>query len=124
MTMVEITSTGETVLVERRQSVLSAVSAAKWYLIAAIILSLGTVAAVVAIVVAQILMGKPLETASIYIVIGITAPVITMLLAAAGLGVVNTLDGNQHQLMRAIGEKEHAKGVVEGLRENPNTNIS
>lgn len=124
MFMVEITARDGTVIVERRQSVLSAVSASKWYLIAAMVLSLATVAAVMAILLAQTLMKQPLETAGVYLVMSITAPVIASLLAAAGIGVVNVLDGYQNQLMRAIGEKEHAKGVIEGLKENKDVNIS
>lgn len=110
--------------VERRQSILSAVSASRLYLISAIVLSIVTVGAVLVVIVAQIIAGKPLETGGLYIIITITAPIIMGLLSAAGIGVLQVLDGHQAQLMRAVGEKEHAKGVIEGLKENPQTNIS
>jgi hypothetical protein len=109
--------------VERRQSILTAVSNARLYLVAAIFLSAITVVAVLIVLVAQIMTGQELQTKGLYILIGITAPMITGLLGGAGIGVLSVLDGHQAQLMRAIAEKEHAKGLIEGLKENPNTNI-
>jgi hypothetical protein len=46
------------------------------------------------------------------------------LFAGAGINVVNVLNGQQAMLMRAVAEKERIKGQLEGLRENPDTNIS
>lgn len=110
--------------VERRQSVLSGVSTARLCLVAAVALSILTLGAVLVVLVAQIMTGRPIETKGLYILIGITASTIWALLGAAGISVVNVLDGHQAQLMNAIAEKEHAIGKIEGLKENPNTNIS
>jgi hypothetical protein len=110
--------------VERRHSVLSGVSTARLCLIAAVGLSIITLGAVLVVLIAQIVAGIPLQTRGLFILIGITAPTITALLGGAGISVVNVLDGNQARLMRAIAAKEHAEGKIEGLKENPNTNIS
>lgn len=105
--------------VERRRSVLSAVSASRFYILCAIGMSGLTVCAVVAIVLWQ-----P-ENASPYvnIIIGITAPTILALLGAGGIGVAKIIDGHQSQLMAAIAKQQRAEGIIQGLKENPSTNI-
>jgi uncharacterized membrane protein len=78
-----------------------------------------TVAAVVILAIVQ-----PNNTAAIATIIGLTTP-ITMTLLAAGLhGMSTSLDGRMTQLLQATAEKEHVKGVVEGLVANPKTNIT
>lgn len=104
--------------VERRRPILSAVSSSRFYTIAAIGLSMFTIVAVVVVVLFQ-----PQNTAAISTIIGITAPLILALMAAGNIGILRVLDGHQSQLMAAIAEKERAKGQLEGLRENPKTNI-
>lgn len=51
------------------------------------------------------------------------AAIIVALFAGAGINVVNVLNGHSASMMRLVGEKERAKGINEGLRENPRTNI-
>lgn len=104
---------------ERRRSVLSAVSTSRFYIIAAIGLSMVTVAAVLVVVALQ----PPNYMQVIQVIVGITAQLILALLGAGGIGVLKVIDGHQSQLMAAIAEKERAKGQLEGLRENPKTNI-
>lgn len=103
---------------ERRRPIISAVSSSRFYTLAAIGLSMFTVVAVVVLVVFQ-----PQNPGAITTVIGITAPLILGLMGAGNIGIYKVLDGHQSQLMAAIAEKERVKGHLEGLRENPNTNI-
>lgn len=54
----------------------------------------------------------------------IMSPTITALIAFGIHGSLTALDGLKTELVEAVGEKEHAKGVVEGLVVNPKTNIA
>lgn len=110
--------------VERRQADIAGITSSKWCLFLAVGLSVFTVVAVMAILFAQMYLKLPVDTKVIYIVIGVTAPIITALLGGAGLGVLTVLNGHQAQLIREIAGKKYAEGVIEGLKENPNTNIS
>lgn len=103
---------------ERRRSILSAVSNSRLYIVGAIVLSLVTVCAVLMIALLQ-----PQNTAAIGVIIGITGPLITALIGAGGIGVLKVLDGHQSQLMAAIARQQRAEGIIEGLRENPATNL-
>lgn len=105
-------------ITERRRSVLSAVTASRFYIIGAIGMSVLTVLAVLAL-----MLWQPGNTGAINIIIGITAPMITALLGAGGIGVLKVIDGHQSQLMAAIARQQRAEGMIEGLKENPNTNI-
>lgn len=109
---------------ERRQSVIAGMSNARICLISAVILSILTLLAVLAVILAQTVTGQPLNTKVLYILISVNFTTIAGLLGGAGIGILNVLDGHQSALVRAIAEREHAIGVNEGLRENPHTNIS
>lgn len=106
-------------LPERRLSLLTTVSGAKFYILCAIALAALTVVAVVVVVALQPTNYMPLVT----IIVGITSQMILGLLAAGGLGVVKVIDGNQTKLLHAIARKERAEGTLEGLKQNPSINI-
>lgn len=104
---------------ERRHSVLSAISSSRFYILCAIGMSGLTVLAVVLVILWQ----PEGATSYVNIIIGITAPMITALLGAGGIGVLKVIDGHQSQLMSAIAKQQRAEGIIEGLKENPKTNI-
>lgn len=104
---------------ERRLPIVSAVSASRLYIGGAIVLSLITVASVLATVIIQ-----PTLTVTVApIIVGIMGPLITALLGAGGIGILKVIDGHQSQLMGAIAAAKEAEGMLKGLRENPQTNI-
>jgi hypothetical protein len=105
---------------ERRLPIVSAFSAARFYIVATVLVAMLTVGAVLAIV--MINPAQP-NMALINIIVGITGPLMAALLTGMGHGILKVLDGHQSQLMAAIAQKERAQGVIQGLKENPNVNI-
>jgi len=105
---------------ERRTSVAGATSTVKLYVIAVVVCAAMTIAGVITI---AILMPVAQSGTVITAVVGITAPIILALLAGGQHAMAVAMDGKLSQLVRAEKGKEHAEGVVEGLRENPRTNI-
>lgn len=104
---------------ERRASVAGATTAVRFYVLAAVATALMTVAAVVLLAVLV-----PDNTSVIATVIGITSPIILSLIAFGQRSIAVSIDGKMSQLLRATAEKERAQGLIQGLRENPETNIS
>lgn len=105
---------------ERRASVVGATATVKMYVIAVIVMAGMTIAAVVAV---AVFMPAPQSASVITAIIGVTAPIILALLAGGQHGMATAMDGKLSQIVRATAEKERALGVVEGLKENPKTNI-
>lgn len=91
---------------------------AKFFIAGAIVLCAITVAAVVLLAVLQ-----PTNTMAIPTVIGVTSPIIMALVAAGLHNVAASINGRMTQLLESEKEKEHVKGVVEGLVVNPKTNV-
>lgn len=105
---------------ERRVSVAGATSTVKFYVIAVVVCAAMTIAAVIAV---AILMPANQSGTVITAVVGVTAPVILAFIAGAQHAMAVAMDGKLSQLVRAEKEKEHAEGKIEGLKENPRTNI-
>lgn len=107
--------------IERRHNDLVGASSAKLYLFSALFLTVTMV-----VTSFGILLVNPafLDLRQIRYLSYFLVAVITALFAAAGINVVNVLNGHQALLMRVVAEKERAQGVIEGLKENPHTNIS
>lgn len=110
--------------VERRQDDLVGAGSAKVYLFSAVGLSALTLVIFAAIILTQLVLGQPLDTTALYFIAWIVGPIVIALFAAAGINVVSLLNGHQAMVVRLVAEKERAKGQLEGLKENPNTNIS
>lgn len=108
-------------IVERRHEDLVGVGSAKAYLFSALGLTVLMVVALLAILVIDPTL---LDLREVRYLGYFLAAIIVALFAGAGINVVNVLNGHQATLMRAIAERERAKGVIQGLRENPDTNIS
>lgn len=106
--------------VERRQEDLVGVASAKFYLFSALGLTVLMVLALLAI-----LLNDPtqLDLPQVRYMSYFLAAIIVALFAGAGINVVNVLNGHAAAMIRLVGEKERAKGQIEGLRENPKTNI-
>jgi len=113
--------------VERRRDDYMSVSSATWYLISALGLTVLMVVCSVVLVVAQ-LIAHPELRLDVDLIVRYVAyfvgAIIVALFASAGIKVVSVLDGQQAMLIRVVAEKERTKGYVEGLKENPSTNIS
>jgi hypothetical protein len=113
--------------VERRRDDYVSVGSATWYLASALGLTVLLIVCAVALVTTQLIMHPELKLDVDQIVKWITVfvgAIIVGLFAGAGIKVVSVLDGQQAMLIRVVAEKERAKGVIEGLKQNPDTNIS
>jgi hypothetical protein len=108
-------------VVERRHEDLVGVGSARAYLISALGL---TVLMVLALISILLIDPTYLDLPQVRRMSYLLAAIIVALFAGAGINVVNVLNGQQAMLMRAVAEKERIKGQLEGLRENPDTNIS
>lgn len=105
---------------ERRQEDVLHVGNAKSYLRAALGLTVLMVLSGLAIV----LINPPLlDLPQVRYMSYFLAAIIVALFAGAGINVVNVLNGHTATMMRLVGEKERAKGIIQGLQENPKTNI-
>lgn len=93
-------------------------STVKFYIISAIVLSIFTAACAVALAIFA-----PANTTTMTIIIGFTLPTITALIGAGLYGTVTHINGRMTQLIQTTAQKERLQGVLEGLKENPNTNI-
>lgn len=52
------------------------------------------------------------------------ALIIAALFAGAGINIASVLDGHTSAMIRLVGEKKHAEGVIEGLKANPDIPLS
>lgn len=107
-------------IVERRHEDFAGVSSAKAYLIIAFGTTILMVLALMGILLIDPTM---LDLAQVRYMSYFLAAIIVALFAGAGINVVNVLNGQAATMMRLVGEKERAKGQIEGLKENPRTNI-
>lgn len=103
---------------DRRTSVTGASGTVKFYVTAAVCVAMVTIVAIVVLAVVV-----PMNTTVIATVIGVTFPIISSLMGGALHSMAVSVDGRLSQLLLVTGEKEHAQGQIEGLRENPKTNI-
>lgn len=106
--------------VERRHEDLVGVGNAKFYLFSALGLTVLMVLALMGILLIDPAM---LDLAQVRYMSYFLAAIIVALFAGAGINVVNVLNGHAATMVRLVGEKERAKGIIQGLQENPNTNI-
>lgn len=104
---------------ERRAAVAGATSTVKLYVIATLVTAAMTI---IAVVVAAAIV--PDNTAVIATIVGVTSPIILSLIGGALHGMAVSIDGKLSQLVQAREDKARAEGVIEGLKENPKTNIS
>jgi hypothetical protein len=105
---------------ERRHDDLIGVGNAKFYLFSALGLTVLMVFALLAIVLID---PAVLDLSQVRYMSYFLAAIIVALFAGAGINVVNVLNGHSAAMIRLVGEKERAKGVIQGLQENPNTNV-
>ena len=105
-------------LEERRAAPLMATATVRLYVIAVVVTAAMTIAAVMALAIVV-----PNNTAVIATVIGISMPIIAGFLGGAVHGTAVALDGKLSMFMKTVAAKEHAEGVIQGLKENPKTNI-
>lgn len=107
-------------VIERRQDDLVGVGSAKAYLFSALGLTV-----LMALALLGILLIDPtlLDLPQVRYFSYFLAAIIVALFAGAGINVVNVLNGHASTMIRLVGEKERAKGQIEGLKENPRTNI-
>jgi len=106
------------IVVERRATVTGATSTVKLYVTGAVVMAAMTIGGVLGAVALA-----PNNPTIIPTIVGITSPIILALLGGGLHGMAVSIDGKMSQLLRATAEKEHAKGLIEGLKENPKTNI-
>lgn len=109
----------EDLLIERRAAFLGAASAVKWYVLLVFGLAFLTVSAVVTLSILA-----PNNPGAITTVIGITSPIFVSLLGGGLYKMAVGTDGKLNQILRITAEKERARGIIEGLKQNPDTNIS
>lgn len=109
----------ETPPVERRHEDVAGVGAAKLYLFSALGL---IVLMVLTFLVLVVVKPEMLEQRAARNLGYFLALCITGLFAAAGINVANVLNGQSAVMTRLVGEKEHAKGKLEGLQEHSKTN--
>lgn len=113
--------------VERRHEDMVGVGSAKLYLFSAIFLTALMVVCSFALVIAQ-MVTHPEQKLDVNVIVKYVAyflmGIIVALFAGAGINVLKVLNGQQAMLIRVVAEKERTKGYVEGLKENPSTNIS
>ena len=105
---------------ERRQDDLVGVGYAKLCLFSA----LGLTVLMVVTFTAVLLIDKTVAALpQVRVVSLFLAAIIVGLFAGAGINVVNVLNGHSATMIRLVGEKERAKGIIEGLQENPRINV-
>lgn len=107
-------------VIERRQEDLVGVGSAKAYLLSALGLTVLMAVALLAILVIDPTL---LDLSQVRYFSYFLAAIIVALFAGAGINVVNVLNGHNAMMIRVVGEKERAKGIIQGLQENPKTNI-
>jgi len=103
---------------ERRLAVAGAASAVKWYVIGIVGMALVTIAAVVLLAIYV-----PDNPTIIATVIGVTSPIILTLLGFGQRAMAVAVDGKLSLLMQASEDKARLEGKLEGLEQNPKTNI-
>lgn len=106
--------------IERRQADLAGVNSAKTYLYSALGMTVLMVLVVLALTMTR---PETLELKQVKNMGYFLALIIVGLFAGAGINIVNVLNGHQALMLRLVGEKERAKGVIEGLKQNPDMNI-
>lgn len=116
-------------MIDRRQSgpiddlivstVTSATETVRFYVTCAIVVAALTMSAVLVVAILV-----PENTSVIATIIGISSPLLLALIAAGFHAQSVSINGKLAQLIKATAEKEHMKGIVEGLQENPKINIS
>lgn len=107
--------------VERRQADIVGVTSAKTYLFSALSL---TVFMVLTSLVVLVINPEFLDLKQIRYLSYFLTAIIVALFAAAGINVVNVLNGHAATMLRLVGEKERAKGYIEALKDDPNIPIS
>ena len=108
------------ITVDRRREDLVGVSTAKLYLFSALGL---TVLMVIALFAVILINPALIDQRQVRYMSYFLAAIIVALFSGAGINVVNVLNGHAALMTRLVGEKERAKGVIEGLKANPNTDI-
>jgi len=103
---------------ERRLSVLGATSAVKWYVVGVVVLASLTIASV-----SVIAIFAP-DTTAIATVIGFSTPLAFALLSGGLHRMAVAIDGKLSQLVGASEDRARLIGLLEGLKKNPDTNIS
>lgn len=106
-------------LEERRIAVTSASAAVRTYAFAVIAVAAITIAGVVAAAVLA-----PTNTSLIAVIVGVTSPIILSLISGGMHSMAVSMDGRLSQIVRITEEKARAQGMIQGLKENPNTNIT
>lgn len=99
-------------------TVTTASETVRFYVTCAIVVATLTITAVLVVAILV-----PDNTGVVATIIGITSPLLLALIAAGFHAQAVSINGKLSQLIKATAEKEHMKGVVEGLKENPRTNI-
>lgn len=106
--------------IQRRHEDIAGVGSAKAYLFSALGLTVLMVLSLLAII---LINPALLDLRQVRYMSYFLASIIVALFAGAGINVVNILNGHSATMTRLVGERERAKGVLEGLKENPKTNI-
>lgn len=99
--------------VERRTHVFAAAAAVNFLAVLAMIMAAITVAAVLVV----ILFAPEQSASAIPTIIGITLPITMALMAAGQKKQAAVTDGQMGQVLHAVAQAEHAKGMVAGIRE-------
>jgi Na+/proline symporter len=108
------------IVAERRRTILSGASNAVLFFAGAIILAVVMIAAVLVVFLSR--PDNP-NMVLINLILTVMGGLIASSLGAAGIGVVKVMNGHNTRMMTAIARMSRAEGKIEGLRENPNTNI-
>lgn len=103
---------------ERRVSVISATQALKWYVVGIVFMAAMTIGGVIGA-----LYVAPDNPVAVPTIIGVTSPIILMLLGLGQRAMAVTQDGKLSRLLRESEDRARAEGLIEGLKENPNVNI-
>lgn len=106
--------------VERRKEDLIPIGNAKFYLFSALGLTVLMVLAGMGIL---LINPTLLDLPSVHYMSYFLAAIIVALFAGAGINVVNVLNGHAATMIRLVGEKERAKGIIQGLQDNANTKV-
>lgn len=106
---------------ERRAEIVGATANVKLYVMAALGFAALTI---IGVLFAAYALPSPTNTTVVTTIIGVMSPFILSLLGGALHGVAVGLDGQRSLLLRAVGEKERAEGLLVGLTVNPKTNVS
>lgn len=99
--------------------VVQAATIVKLFAIGAIVSAFGTIIGVVSLAIFA-----PTNVAASVQVLGVGGPLVLGMMAAAQQAQAVVTDGRLTQLIQATAEKEHAKGMIAGLQENPGVNIT